>query len=82
MIKAVCKGPNGNDALFLGLSFGNLDQFRAAPLNSFIRIDGKEIGLPFDVVIFSGHTDAEMTEMMASKIGPDTKVTISERLKQ
>jgi hypothetical protein len=82
MLKATGKGPTGNDTLFIGLSFGNLDKFRAGPLDSYITIDGEEMGLPFDVMIFSGRTEGEMTEMVMHGFGPDTKVIISKRLKQ
>lgn len=81
MIKATGKGPDGRDMLYVGLSFGNLDKFRAQPLDTYIRIDGKEVGLPFDVMIFSGETEAQMTDMMAGGFGPDTKVHVSGRLK-
>jgi hypothetical protein len=82
MIKATGKGPKGNDTLYVGLSFGNLDKFYAEPLDTFILIDGKEIGLPFDVMIFSGKTEADMVEMVSHGFGPDTKVNISQRSKQ
>jgi hypothetical protein len=67
--------------LFVGLSFGNLDKFRAAPLDSHITINGAEMGLPFDVMIFSGRTEADMAELMAEGFGRDTKVYVSDRLK-
>ena len=75
MIKATGKGPSGRHTLFVGLSFGNLDKFRAAPLDSHIMIKGEELGLPFDVLIFSGRTEAEMVEWIKEEIDPDTKVT-------
>lgn len=81
MIKATGKGSKGNNTLFLGLSFANLDKFRAEPLDTFILVEGKEMGLPFDVLIFSGETEAAMAEMVAGGIGPDTKVHISPKLK-
>ena len=81
MIKATGKGPSGKDTLFVGLSFGNLDRFRAAPLDSHITIRGEEIGLPFDVMIFSGATEADMAELLARGMGPDSKVTVSRRSK-
>lgn len=81
MIKATGKGPSGRDTLFVGLSFGNLDKFRAAPLDSYILIDGREVGLSHDVMIFSGKSEADMADMMAEGFGPDTKVTISPRSK-
>lgn len=81
MIKATGKGRTGNDTLFIGLSFGNLDRFRAQPLDTFILIDGKEMGLPHDVMIFSGKTEADMAEMVAQGFGPNTKVVVDPRLK-
>jgi hypothetical protein len=80
VIKATGFGPNGRPTLFVGLSYGNLDKFRADPLDSYILIDGKALGLSHDVMIFSGRTEAEMAEMMSHGFGPDTKVIISGRL--
>jgi hypothetical protein len=79
MLKAMGK-IDGRDCLVLGLSFGNLDRFRAEPCETFIKIDGRELGLPHDVMIISGETEAHMAAMM--NIGRDTKVTITDRLKQ
>lgn len=81
MIKATGKGPDGRDTLYVGLSFGNLDRFRAAPLDSYILIKGTEVGMPFDVMIFAGETEAAMADFMAQGIGPGTKVYISNRSK-
>jgi hypothetical protein len=81
MIKATGKF-KGHDTLFIGLSFGNLDRFRAQPLDTFITVDGKEMGLPFNVLIFSGETEAYMAEMMTGGFSPDTKVHVSPKSKQ
>lgn len=81
MIKATATTPDGRQLLMIGLSFGNLDRFRAEPGETFIRIDGKAMDLPFDVVIFSGKTEADMHAAMAGAIGPDTKVHIDPRVK-
>jgi hypothetical protein len=81
MIKATMTQPDGRTLLTLGLSFGNLDKFRAEPGDTFIRIDGKSMGLPIDVMIFSGETEAHMQELMKDSIGPKTKVHIDPRLK-
>ena len=81
MIKATATGPDGRELLMIGLSFGNLDKFRAKPGDTFIRIDGEEMGLPLDVLIFSGTTEAHMQEMMGRMIGPETLVHVDERLK-
>ena len=72
MIKATATLRDGRTLLMLGLSFGNLDKFRAEP--GFIRIDGKAMGLPIDVLIFSGETEADCTKSIAGNIGPDTKI--------
>ena len=81
MIKGTAKGADGRDMLMIGLSFGNLDRFRAEPGDTFIKIDGKEMGLTFDVLIFSGETEAHLQTMVAGGIGPDTKIHIDPRLK-
>ena len=81
MIKATGKGPTGNDTLFVGLSHGNLDKFRDQPLDTYILISGTDVGLPFDVMIFSGKTEADMAEFMSEGFGPNTQVTVSKRSK-
>jgi hypothetical protein len=79
MIKGVATTEDGRQLLMIGLSFRNLDIFRAEPGDTFIRIDGREMELPFDVVIFSGETEAHMAELV--KTGPGTKIVIDPRLK-
>ena len=81
MIRASATGADGRSLLMIGLSFGNLDKFRAEPGDTFIRIDGREMGLPVDVLIFSGETEAHMAEIMKTSIGPATEVHIDPRLK-
>jgi hypothetical protein len=81
MIKAAATGADGRTILVVGLSFGNLDKFRAQPGDTFIRINGKEMGLPLDVMIFSGETEAHCAETLAGGIGPGTKVHVSQRSK-
>jgi hypothetical protein len=81
MIKATGKGPNGRDTLFIGLSFGNLDKFRDGPLDSYIKISGAEMGIPFDVMLFSGRTEADMADLVSKGLMPDAKVVIDDRLK-
>ncbi|HEX8827635.1 MAG TPA: hypothetical protein VF778_05940 [Xanthobacteraceae bacterium] len=81
MIKASAKGQDGRDLLVLGLTFGNLQRFREQPRDTFIKIDGKELGLAVDVVIFSCETEAKGAELMEEWIGPKTKVTVAPKLK-
>lgn len=64
MIKATATGPDGRTILIIGLSFGNLDRFRAEPRDTFIKIDGGQMGLPIDVMICSGETEEQMAELL------------------
>lgn len=79
MLKAMATGPDGKKMLMIGLSFGNLDKFRASPGDTYIRVSGDEVGLPVDIMIFSGETEAHLAELIP--IGSETKVQISDRLK-
>lgn len=80
MIRAVgTKG--GRQVLFLGLSYGNLDRFRAGPGDSFIAIEGRELGLPIDVVLFSGETEAHCVELLEAGLGSGAKVQMDLRSK-
>jgi hypothetical protein len=69
MLKAVGTR-NGRKTLMIGLSFGNLDLFRAAPGESFIEIKGSDVGLPVDVVIFSGETEEHLANIFMSGTKP------------
>jgi len=79
MIKAMTTGPDGKKLLVLGFSFGNLDRLRAQPCDTYIKIDGNEIGLPCDIMIISGETEAHMASILP--LDSRTKVTTSDRLK-
>lgn len=81
MIKAIATDGTGKKILVIGLSFGNLDKFRAEPGDTFIRIAGREMGLPIDIMLISGETEAHLAETLAGGIGPDTKVHVSPRSK-
>jgi hypothetical protein len=80
MIKATAT-VNGRETLFIGLSFGNLARFRDFPGDTFIKIDGRDVGLPIDVLIYSGRTEAHCTELLEAGIGPYTKIHIDPKLK-
>lgn len=81
MIRASFKGADGREMLVIGLSFGNLEKFRAEPGDTFIKIDGREMGMSSDVMIFSGETEAACAATIQEFIGPKTKTTVSDRLK-
>ena len=81
MMKAIATGPDGRTVMVIGLSFRNLEQFKAKPGDTFIKIDGKEMGLSLDVLIFSGETEAHCADAMIDAIGPNTKVHIDPKLK-
>jgi hypothetical protein len=80
MIKATAE-VNGRTLLILGLSYGNLDRFRDEPGDTFIQIDGRDMNLPIDVLLFSGRTEAHLAELMEHTIGPKTIITIDPELK-
>ena len=80
MLKAITTMPNGRRTLMLGLSFRNLDKFRAQPLDTYIPIDGEALGLPIDVLIFSAETEGDLGRFVADRIGPDTKVYIDPKV--
>ena len=81
MIKGTATGPDGRSILLIGLSFRNLDIFRTEPGDTFIKIEGKELGLPVDVMIFSGETEAHCAEYVSGRIGPATKIHVDPKLR-
>jgi hypothetical protein len=81
MLKVTLPGKDGRTKLYLGLSFANLDRLRAQPLDTYVEIDGRELNLSVDVVLFSGRNEAEMSELVIGGIGPNTKVSVHDRLK-
>jgi hypothetical protein len=72
MLKAMATEADGKRVFIIGLSFANLDRFRAAPGDTFIRIRGDEVGLPVDVMIISGETEAHLARSL--RIGPETEI--------
>jgi hypothetical protein len=80
MLKATAQ-LNGRTVLMLGLSFKNLDKFRAEPGDTFIKIDGTQINLPIDVLLFSGETEAHLTQLIEKGIGPDTIIHTDPKLR-
>jgi hypothetical protein len=81
MIKASATLTDGRHLLLLGLSFKNLDKFRAEAGDTFIKIDGKLMDLPVDVLIFSGETEAHMQTQIEPLIASSTKVHVDPKLK-
>jgi hypothetical protein len=81
MNKASATQADGRTALLIGLSFGNLDKFRAEPGDTFIKIDGKAMDLPIDVLIFSGEAEAHMETTLAKAFTEKTIVHIDPKLK-
>lgn len=78
MLKAIAD-INGRRTYIIGLSWGNLDKFRAEPGDGYIRIPAGESGLPVDILIISDRTEADMAKLI--NIDKDTQVHISDRLK-
>src|SRR4029077_9851084 len=80
MIKATAT-QGDRTLLIIGLSFSNLDKFKAEPGDTFIKIDGKIMDLPVDVLLFSGETEAHLVRLMRDTIGPNTVVHVDPKLK-
>jgi hypothetical protein len=62
----------------LGLSRGNIDRLVAGQP---IQVNGKEIGLTDDILIFFGETEDDLQAMIQPMIGPETVQHIDPRLK-
>jgi hypothetical protein len=81
MIKA--KGEmNGRPTYTIGLSFGNLDKFKAEPLDTFIMIRKEESGLTHDIMIFSGRTEREMADLVAPSLGHGSEIIITGKARE
>ena len=59
---------------WIGLSFRELLLLRGAPGESVLQIDGKELGLPFDIVLYSGEDEQAMIGMMQNGITEKTDI--------
>lgn len=67
---------NGKDVIGLGLSDGNIDLLRN---DQPIIIDGSQMDLPHDILIFWGKTEKDMYERFKNEglLTKDTKLNIS-----
>lgn len=65
---------NGRRCVVLGLSFGNLKKFRDEPMDTFIKIDGEQIGLNKDIILFSGRTEDEMAGLLMKALTGDAAI--------
>ena len=72
----------GRRVFMVGLEMDDLDQFREKPGKRLISLKNEKYQIGFDIVIFSGETEATMTDELHEIIGPDTKVTVDKRLLQ
>jgi len=80
-MKATATQGNGRKLLILGLSNANLDRLRADGLDGAIKVDGKEMGIPFDVIVTSGPTESDIFAAFENVLGPRTKIHVSDKLK-
>lgn len=77
MIKA--KGErDGRPIVVFGLSYQNLNRLRQ---DQPILVNGDELDLPHDVLIFAGPTEQWLADQIIPKLTGDAKVHISDRLK-
>lgn len=73
---------NGRDTIVIGLSHENLDRLRADGLKGGIPIRKEKLGLDVDIFVTAAANELEMFEAVRHGITPDTKVNISDKLKQ
>lgn len=73
---------DGRPTVLLGLSFANLRRFLAEPIDTHILIRAEDMGLPHDIMIFSGATEAQLADVVTPWLVPGAKVHISDKLKQ
>lgn len=74
MIKAMANAPDGKKIFIIGLSFGDLNKFLAEPGDTFIRIDGNQVKLPVDILIYSGETEEKCVEYISDAIDKFTNI--------
>ena len=63
---------DGRPTVFLGLSRRNLEKFLAEMGDTYMLIKREEMGLTFDILIYSGETEEAMGDMLKAGITPDT----------
>lgn len=69
------------EAFIISLDMDDLRKLRQNPGSYIIDLDQQSYELPMNIVIFSGETEAEMATQCQELIGPKTRVTIDQRLK-
>jgi hypothetical protein len=67
MLKGIAEEKDGRKVVLIGLSRKNLEILMAEMLDTHIRVSGKEMGIPMDILIFSGETEEVMSLMMTQK---------------
>lgn len=67
---------NGRDTVMIGLSYNNLASLRADAGDAYMRIVGSELGLPMDIVIFSGKDEDTLVDLLVPGINAATKICI------
>lgn len=79
MLKASAPTKDGGTLVILGLSHENVRRMREQ--DNPVLVDLDDLNVPgVKVMIFVGETEESMTREMMSLIGPDTNVTVDERL--
>lgn len=69
------------DIFMIGFSLEQIDHMRQNFGKTLRRYAKADYGLPMDVIIFSGESEAAMAQQFAEFIGPETRVKIDDKLK-
>lgn len=78
MIKFTAQQPNGRALVGIALTFDELRQIHDRP-GLMATIDGSELGLSFDVGVFTGSNDQEILRKLSDKFAEQTDVSFSSR---
>jgi hypothetical protein len=72
---------NGREVFVVSLGMAELRRLRRQPLKFFIELKREFYKLPMSICIFSGETEAVMADHLQEFVGPNTHVTMDNRLK-
>jgi hypothetical protein len=67
---------DGRPTIMLGLSRGNLNRFLTEMGDSYIHIRREEMGIKWDIIIFSGESEAALAESIKRGVTSDTIVHV------
>lgn len=71
----------GREVFIISFSNDQLIRLRRNPGRHRIDVKKEKYDIPFSILIFSGETEASMTDLVSEFIGPTTSITMDDKLK-